>query len=131
MTIHGNKMNTTMTTFPFLSREANLITINMDGRFVDEETGTARAAGPTSVPELVDGKQRDEIFIHQSVFNSLVFDQVKSFNGTNVTTEVLKAFPEIAAYYGDDAEVVMKISHKNQKEGDMDQITFSTENGIQ
>jgi len=131
MTIAGGALNATMTTYPTLSRVANLVTVNLDGRFVDETTGTIRAAGPTEVPALVDGKQRDEIFIHQSVLNSLVFDQVKSFNGTNVTTEVLKAFPEIAVYYGADAEVVMKISHKNQKEGDMDQITFSTENGIQ
>lgn len=131
MAIHGSQMNTTMTTFPSLSREANLITINMDGRFVDEETGTARAAGPTSAPALVDGKQRDEIFIHQSVFNSLVFDQVKSFNGTNVTLEVLKAFPELASHYGADATAEIHFTHANQPAGDMDQITFSVEDGIQ
>ena len=124
-------MNTTMSTAPSLSRDANLVTFNMDGRFVDAVSGTTRAAGPTSVPALVDGKQRDEVFIHQSVLNSLVFDQVKSFNGTNVTTEVLKAFPEIAALYGDAAEAEIHVSHQNQKAGDMNQITFSVENGIQ
>ena len=108
-----------MTTYPTLSREANLVTINIDGRFVDETTGSIRAAGPTEFPSLVDGKQREEIFIHQSVLNSRVFGQEKSFNGTNVTSEVLKAFPEIAAHYGSDAEIVLKINHKNQKHGDM------------
>jgi hypothetical protein len=131
MTIAGSKLNSTMTSYPTLSREANLVTINLDGRFVDETTGTIRAAGPTEFPALVDGKQREEIFIHQSVLNSRVFGQEKSFNGTNVTSEVLKAFPEIAAHYGADAEIVLKINHQGQKHGDMNQITFSTENGMQ
>lgn len=41
-------------------------------------------------------------------------------NGTNATIEVLKAFPEIAAKYGNDSTVKLEFTHKNQKAGDMD-----------
>lgn len=124
------KLDATMTTYPTLSAETGLITINMDGRFVDETTGTIRAAGPTEAPALVDGKQREEIFIHQSFFNSMIFGKVKTFNSTAIQTEVLAAFPEIAAAYPD-AAIQLVVSHANQKEGDFDQITFDVETGIQ
>ena len=127
----GMPMNLTMTAAPKMTAESNLININFDGRFVDSNTNTVRAVGPSTFPELVDFKQREEIFIHQSVMNSMIFDKTKKLAGANVTAEFLKAFPEVATKYGASAEVELILSFKNQADGDFDQITYSKENGIQ
>ena len=57
-------LNMTMTTAPSLSSKKGLIQINMDGRFIDTTTDTIRAVPPSHFAEFVDGKQREEIFIH-------------------------------------------------------------------
>jgi hypothetical protein len=123
-------LNMTMTKAPYFSPDKGLIQFYMDGRFMDTVTNTARSTLPTVFPELVDGKQREEIFIHQSMINALVFDMVKTYNCTNITTEVLKAFPEIAAYYGDAAKIKVELTFNNQAAGNFDQITFDAKDGI-
>ena len=52
----GMPMNLTMTAAPKMTAESNLIQINFDGRFVDSNTNTIRAVGPSTFPALVDYK---------------------------------------------------------------------------
>ena len=127
----GMPMNLTMTAAPKMTQASNLIQLNFDGRFVDTTTNTVRAAGPSAFPTYIDYKQREEIMIHESVMNSMIFDKTKTLSGANVTAEFLKAFPAIATKYGADANIEIVLSFNNQAEGDFDQITFSKENGIQ
>lgn len=109
----GMPMNLTMSAAPKMTRDSNLIQINFDGRFVDTNTNTIRAVGPTDFPQLVDYKQREEIFIHDSVMNSMIFDKTTNLKGDNITAEFLKAFPEVATKYGADASVELVLSFKN------------------
>ena len=54
------------------------------------------------------------------MLNSLVFDLTKTFNGTNVTTEVLKVLPELKTYYGDSVDIKLDVRFRNQTPGNFD-----------
>lgn len=106
--------NYTMTTAPELNPATGLITINMDGRFVNAHTSTSTTApGPQSTPAMVDGKQREELFIHQSMVSSaMLSDKDMNFNDTNhpnTTAAIFKAFPALKEYYGAEAVISMHL----------------------
>merc|ERR1719433_393624 len=124
-----------MTTAPDMNPTTGLITLNMDGRFVNPHTGTSTSApGPQSTPALVDGQQREEIFIHQSTFSSIMLnDKMMPFNDTkypNTTAAIFKFFPAIKEYYGEDATVGMILNYSGDfSTEDYEQVTINTEQG--
>ena len=90
-------LNTTMTKAPELSPEKDLINIHMDGLFVyDPETHINVPDPNTEWPIRVDGKQRDQIWIHESTLNTVVYDHPITITGANATAEALKHYPELA-----------------------------------
>jgi len=89
-------LNTTMTKAPEFSREKDLINIHMDGLYVYDTEEHINVPDPNTVwPIRVDGKQRDQFWVHESTLNSVVYDHPITFNGTNITAEALKHYPEL------------------------------------
>ena len=100
--VYNLMLNTTMTKYPELSPEKDLINIHMDGLFVFDPETHINVPDPNTVwPVRVDGKQRDQIWIHESTLNTVVYDHPLTFTGANITAEAVKHYPELKEYYGE------------------------------
>ena len=105
-------LNTTMTKYPELSREQNLINIHMDGLYVFHTEEHIDVPDPNTVWPIgvEDGHQRDQIWIHESTLNSVVYDHPITITGRNATKEALKHYPELELWYGTDFELKLNVS---------------------
>ena len=105
-------LNTTMTKYPELSREKNFINIHMDGLYVFHTEEHIDVPDPNTVWPIIieEGPQRDQIWIHESTLNSVVYDHPFTFTGKNATKEALKHYPELELWYGTDFELKLNVS---------------------
>lgn len=104
----GADLNLTTPRAPSLSKETDLISVWLDGRFVD--TTTMQPTEPVNTVEPVrfprkDG-QYDQFFIHESMIDSALFKlytmDKKITPNDALRSQLLQIFYEVGAYYGND-----------------------------
>lgn len=101
-------LNLTTPRAPSMSSETDLINVWLDGRFVNAKTMEATEPVNKVEPVRTDGKgqhmQREQIFIHESMIDSFMFelytmDKTIAVND-NLRKELLQIFNEVGTYYG-------------------------------
>jgi hypothetical protein len=102
--IPGFPMNLSMTAAPSATHGDDMLKLHMNLLTIDDKAGTTHVNAPTAFPVYFPNSHKDQIFLHQSFFESFYF-ALKS--KVNVKTEaeslrqVLKMFiPEFEATYG-------------------------------
>lgn len=87
----------------------------MDARFVDPVTHDILINSNTHFPERVSNDRKEQIFLHESMFNSLLFAQNDRaplvISDPDMTKFVIQNVPQISEYFGKDVElnVTMKL----------------------
>ena len=127
-------LNLTAPMAPSLDQSTDLINVWLDGRFVDKTTGKSSVPINDVAPVRTDLElpQYEQIFIHQSMLDSSVFELYK-MDKTIAASETLQAqlsqiFYELGQYYGPDMKMDLEVSF-DQQEGNL--IKFDTTEGVE
>ena len=127
-------LNITASTAPLMDEETDLISVWLDGRFVDKSASTPFVAiNDEAAVRNEDKKQMEQIFIHQSMVDSLLFSLYstgKTIKADNsIKAQLLQIFFELGHYYGaEEIDFYLDVSF-DQTAGVP--VQFDTENGIE
>ena len=129
----GADLNLTAPRAPSMSAETDLVSVWLDGRFVDATT--MQPSEPVNTVEPVrttTKKQYDQIFIHESMIDSALFKlytmDKKITPNDALRTQLLQIFYELGAYYGSDVQFEIELTF-DKSEGEA--VKFSTKDGIE
>lgn len=126
-------LNLTTPRAPSMSSETGLINVYLDGRFMNAKTmQPTETVNKVEPVRITDKKQREQIFVHESMIDSLVFElytmDKKITPDAHLKQELLQIFNEIGHYYGNDVELELELTF-DKSEGEA--VKFSTKDGIE
>ena len=127
-------VNITAPTAPLMDEDTDLISIWLDGRFVDKSASSPFVAVNDVAPvRNTDGLQMEQFFIHQSMFDSLLFSLYtmdKTIKAdANIKAQLLQIFYELGQYYGpEEVDFYLDLSF-DKTSGEP--VQFDTEKGIE
>lgn len=128
----GADLNLTTPRAPSLSSETDLIQVWLDGRFVNKATMTPTE--PVNAVEPVrntEHKQFDQVFIHQSMLDSALFElygkDIRINADADLQAQLVQIFYELDDYYGSDLKMMLDLNVV-KKEGEA--IQMNTEHGV-
>lgn len=123
-------LNMTMTQAPEFSNEKDEIMVHIDGEFVSDDMSKFVHADPTWA-NYTSIKQKEQLWIHQSTINSMLYDLNKTLPGgkhssfQNQTEVLLK---ELTAKYGADMDCSGMVAFP--KVSNSEPVTISKESGV-
>ena len=127
-------LNITASTAPLMDEETDLISVWLDGRFVDKSATTPFVpVNDYAAVRNTDKKQMEQIFIHQSMVDSLLFSLYSTGKtikaDDNIKAQLLQIFFELGQHYGaEEIDFYLGLSF-DQTTGEP--VQFDTEKGIE
>lgn len=109
------QFNLTTTMAPALDSVNKTIELHFDGLFFDQEAKSTHVKANTVFPKRVAGMNSNQIFVHESLLNSLFLTMQKQIFPIMITEQaavgqILKLLPEIKQFYGVDADYSLGIN---------------------
>lgn len=132
LNVMGMPLNMTMTRFPEFSREKDQVTVNVEGMFTSDDMSQYVAEDEAFIDYAEQSDtQKEQLWIHQSTINSLLYDMKKVLpggEGSGFDKQILVLLSEIKTYYGADADCEGILTFP--KEANSSPVTISRENGV-
>ena len=127
------KLNITAPRAPDMNETSDLISVWIDGRFVNRTTGQSFVPVNDVEPvRTVDHGQMEQFFIHESMVDSLVealYNQHFYIKASeSIREQLLQIFFEIGQFYGSGVQFEIDVSF-NKTEGEV--VQFDTQDGIE
>jgi len=98
-------LNFTMTRYPEINNKTQEIILNIDGLFVKKNIAE-NVPTNTEYADRAGHTQREQIYLHQSMLDSLVYNFAKSFtkDDKGFQKQMIELVPEVYLHYGRDVD---------------------------
>lgn len=117
-------LNYTIPQAPTLDKATDLLTIQLNGLFYDEPRTTTHITSglPTSFPDRLKNAESEQLWIHQTTFNSLILGLTNGelpidLTNPNITNIFAMFMPEITSFYGKNSSLEVDVVFKFDNEG--------------
>jgi hypothetical protein len=124
--VAGFALNFTMTRFPEITQEQTSLTVNIDARAESKTFGKTVVPANTEWATKQDSPQKEQIFVHQSMLESMIYDFKPVFKNETAAA-FIAAVPEITAHYGEAVDCELVVAFPTIVEG---AVTINTAEGV-
>ena len=129
LSFKGMPFNLTMTKAPVFSNADNRITLHIAGEFVSDDMGEyVPSTDVWTDYSMESDNQVDQIWIHQSTINSLLYDLSVPLSGEGFEMQIFSLLSELRAYYGPETTCSGEVSFPKEKNSQP--VTMTAADGI-
>ena len=125
--VKGLPLNFTMTRYPEFSNAQKEIILHMDSEFTGQDMSTYVESDSTWA-NYTEMKQREQLWLHQSTVNSLLYDVKKTLSGEKFNAQMFTLMSEVYYYYGASTDCEGRLSFPFEK--DAQPVTVDVTKGV-